>query len=112
MSMATAATRRNRPATGLAHTLASESSAAASRERRAQAHAPTASAMPSVNGIRPITTLLITPPRNSQAASAPAPGEGAMRRASSANSPTAATRGEHADRRVPSSAASGGYSSE
>ncbi len=111
-SMATAATHRNTPATGLAHTLASDSSAAAMRERRAHAQAPTASAMPSVNGMRPITTLLITPPRNSHAASAPAPGVGAMRRASSANSPTAATAARTPTRRVPSSAASGGYSSE
>jgi hypothetical protein len=65
-----------------------------------------------VNGIRPITTLLITPPRNSHAASAPAVGVGAIRRASTANSPTAATPATTPTRRVPASAASGGYSSE
>src|SRR3712207_8191475 len=41
-------------------------------DRRVHAHAATARASPSVNGIRPITTLLITPARKSQAASAPA----------------------------------------
>ena len=98
--------------TGLAHTLASDSTAAPVRDRRAQAQAPTPSAMPSVNGIRPITTLLITPPRNSQAASAPLVRVGAMRRASSANIPTAATPAATPTSRVPASAASGGYSSE
>ena len=107
-SIATAATHRNTPATGLAHTLASDSAAATIRDRRAHAHAPTASAMPSVNGIRPITTLLMTPPRNSHAASAAAPGVGAIRRASIANSPTAATAATTPTSRVPSSAASGG----
>jgi hypothetical protein len=107
-SIAAAATHRKTPATGLAHTLPSDSTAAARRERRAQAHAPTASAMPSVNGIRPITTLLITPPRNSHAASAPVAGLGAIRRASTANSATAATAATTPTSRVPASAASGG----
>jgi hypothetical protein len=107
-SIAAAATQRNTPATGLAHTLASDSTAAAVRERRAHAHAPTASAIPSVNGIRPIHTLLITPPRNSHAASAPVAGVGAIRRASTANSPTAATPASTPTSRVPASAASGG----
>jgi hypothetical protein len=111
-SIATAETHRNTPATGLAHTLASDSRAAPRRERRAHAQAPTASAIPSVNGIRPITTLLITPPRNSHAASAPAAGVGAMRLASTPNSPTAATPATTPTRRVPPTAASGGYSSE
>ena len=66
-------------------------------ERRAHAQAPTASAMPSVNGIRPMTTLLITPPRKSQAASAPAAGVGARRRASTAKRPDGGHARHHAD---------------
>jgi hypothetical protein len=107
-SVATAATVRKTPATGLANTLASERTAAASRDRRAHAQAPTASAIPSVNGIRPITTLLMIPPRNSQAASAPTAGVGARRRASTAKRPTAATPATTPTSRVPASAASGG----
>ena len=111
-TIASAATARKTPVTGLAQTLASDSAAAARRERRAQAHAPTASAIPSVNGIRPITTLLITPPRNSHDASAAAVAVGASRRASRANSATDTTAAATPTKRVPASAASGGYSSE
>ena len=92
--------------------LASASTAAAIRERRAHAQAATASAMPSVNGIRPMTTLLITPPKKSHDASAALPGVGASRRASRANSPTATTAATTPTSRVPASAASGGYRSE
>ena len=58
---------------------------------RAADHAPTPSAIPSRNGIRPIATLESTPAVNSHAAIAPAVGDGAAARASGANSATAAT---------------------
>src|SRR4051794_36381142 len=45
-------------------------------ERSAQAHAATANATPSVNGIRPITTFAAIPLANSQVASRAAPSEG------------------------------------
>jgi hypothetical protein len=61
-----------------------------------------------VNGIRPITTLLITPARNSQAASAPAAGLAARRPERRANSQTAATAATTPTSRVPAIAASGG----
>ena len=64
--------------------------------------------MPSVNGIRPITTLLITPARKSHAASAPTAGEAARRRARRAKSHTATTAAATPTKRVPATAASGG----
>ena len=92
--------RRRRP--GSPRCWRARARAAAIRDRRAHAQAPTASAIPSVNGIRPITTLLITPPRNSHDASAALPGVGASRRASMANSPTATTAATTPTSRVPS----------
>ena len=105
---AMAATSRNTPATGLAHTAPSESAAAAARERRAHAHTATAKAIPSVKGMRPITTLESIPPRNIQAAIAAVVGVGAIRRASAANTATATTAATTPTTRVPATAASGG----
>src|SRR4051794_41732931 len=82
---------RKTPHTGLDHTERRESAAAPHSDRRAHTQAATASARPRVNGIRPITTLLMTPARNSQAASAPAAGVAAQRRERRAKSQTAAT---------------------
>ena len=49
------------------------------------------SAIPSRNGIRPISTLLSTPAVNSHVAAALAVGDGAAERANGENSATAAT---------------------
>jgi hypothetical protein len=111
-STASEPTHTYTPATGLAHALPSDRSAAAARERCTHAHAPTASATPSANGIRPTSRLLTTPPAKSHVASAPARSSGASRRAISENDQTAETVASTPTRRVPMSAASGGNRSE
>ena len=109
---ASAPTHTYTPATGLAHALANASTAAAARARGRHAHAPTANAIPSANGIRPTTRLLTAPLANSHVAIVAARGVGAMRSATTENDQTAATVAITPTSRVPTSAASGGYSSE
>src|SRR5262249_31134470 len=114
------------PATGLASTEASDSTAAATSQARrrclcpttkssgcsAHNHAATASAIPSVNGIRPMTTLLRTPAVNSQAAPAAAPGLGATAQATGTNAAVAATADSTPTQAGPGHAASGANSIE
>ena len=113
---AAAASARKAPATGLASTQASARTAASTRHARpacsAHSQAPTASAMPSVNGIRPITTLLRTAAANSHVAPAAAPGVGAAARASGAKRAVAATAPSAPTHAGPGHAASGANSIE
>ena len=82
------------------------------RSRSAHSHAATASAMPSVNGIRPITTLLSTPAANSHVAAVAAPGDGAAARAIGTNAAVAATAPSAPTHAGPGHAASGANSIE
>ena len=68
--------------------------------------------MPSVNGMRPMTTLLSTPAANSQVAAVAAPGDGAARRAGGTNAAVAATALIAPTHAGPGQAASGAKSIE
>ena len=68
--------------------------------------------MPSVKGIRPMTTLLSTPAANSHVAAAAAPGEGAAARASGTKAAVAATAPSAPTHAGPGQAASGANSIE
>ena len=113
ISLATAPSIRNTPATGLASIVASPSTPESTRRpERPADHAPTPSAIPSRNGIRPMATLESTPAVNSQEAIAPAAGDGAAARASGTKSATAATAAHTPTTAGPTAAASGANSSE
>ena len=81
-------------------------------ERTAHAHAPTAQATPSVNGIRPMITLVTMPLANSHVAARAAAGVRAAPAASQPNASTAATPAIAPTARGPTSPASGGKSTE
>ena len=113
ISFASAPSIKNTPATGLASIAASASTPESTRRlERAADQAPTASAIPSRNGIRPIRTLESTPAVSSHIAAAPAESDGAAPRASGMKSSTAATAESTPTYAGPIAAASGANSSE
>jgi hypothetical protein len=116
---ASAASSTYAPATGLDQTAHSEARPEIGPQprrrpiRSAASQAATAKPMPSVNGIRPMTTLASTPAANSQVAIAARTGSpGAAARASGANAAVAATAATTPTSAGPIHAAAGAYSSE
>ena len=111
-SAASAPAQTYTPATGLAHTAASDRTAAATGARRTHAHAAIANAMPTANGTRPTNRLATAAPANSQVASSAARGVVASRFATTLKHQTDATVARLPTRYVPSSACSGGETME
>ena len=111
-SAASAPAHTYTPATGLAHTHASDKRPAATSERRTHAHAAMANAMPSAKGTRPTIRLLSAPAAKSHVASSAARGVEARRLATVPKHQTEATAARLPVRYVPSTAWIGGESIE